>query len=254
MDEAVAGFANRIELELAPGELVTVRDNGRGIPVDKHPKHKTKSALEVILTTLHSGGKFGGKAYATSGGLHGVGISVVNALSDSLTVEVARDRNLWRQNYSRGTPLGPLEDAGAVQEPTRHHGDVPSRPGHLRGQGALQARPALPHGASQGLSVPRRRDPLGLRSQPDSRRRQDPGRGDPALPRRAVRLSVGGAGRPRDRHPHPVCRARLAERRFGAHGMGRGLAEGRRGIPELLLQHRADPAGRNPRTGLPRRH
>ena len=115
MDEAVAGFANRIELELAPGELVTVRDNGRGIPVDKHPKHKAKSALEVILTTLHSGGKFGGKAYATSGGLHGVGISVVNALSDSLTVEVARDRNLWRQNYSRGTPLGPLEDAGAVQ-------------------------------------------------------------------------------------------------------------------------------------------
>lgn len=115
MDEAVAGFATRIELELAPGNVVTVRDNGRGIPVDRHPKHKNKSALEVILTTLHSGGKFGGKAYTTSGGLHGVGLSVVNALSDSLVVEVARDRHLWRQSYKRGAPLGAVEDAGAVQ-------------------------------------------------------------------------------------------------------------------------------------------
>ena len=115
MDEAVAGFANRIDVELAAGNVVTVRDNGRGIPVDPHPKFKNKSALEVILTTLHSGGKFSGKAYATSGGLHGVGVSVVNALSDDFMVEVARDRKVWRQTYKRGVPTSPLVDGGAVQ-------------------------------------------------------------------------------------------------------------------------------------------
>jgi topoisomerase-4 subunit B len=115
MDEAVAGHATRIELELSREGWVTVRDNGRGIPVDKHPRFPNKSALEVILTKLHSGGKFGGSAYKTSGGLHGVGVSVVNALSDALCVEVARDRLLYRQHYSRGVPLGPLENAGPVQ-------------------------------------------------------------------------------------------------------------------------------------------
>src|SRR5690349_16723946 len=97
MDEAVAGHATRIELELAKDGSVTVRDNGRGIPTDPHPKFPKLSALEVILTMLHSGGKFGGDAYKTSGGLHGVGVSVVNALADRLTVEVARDRKLWVQ-------------------------------------------------------------------------------------------------------------------------------------------------------------
>ena len=115
MDEAVAGFANDIAVRLEPGNWLTVRDNGRGIPVDPHPKFKNLSALEVILTTLHSGGKFGGKAYATSGGLHGVGSSVVNALSDAMEVEVARDRVLWRQNYSQGKPTSKLLNAGAVQ-------------------------------------------------------------------------------------------------------------------------------------------
>ncbi len=114
MDEAVAGFATRIELELATDQTITVRDNGRGIPVDPHPKFKDKAALEVILTTLHSGGKFGGKAYETSGGLHGVGLSVVNALSDNLEVEVARDRRLWTQSYQRGKPQGALKDLGQV--------------------------------------------------------------------------------------------------------------------------------------------
>jgi len=114
MDEAVAGFATRIELELGPEGWVTVRDNGRGIPVDPHPRFPKKSALEVVLTMLHSGGKFGGDAYKTSGGLHGVGISVVNALSDALEVEVARDRRLWRQRYRRGVPEGPVEDCGPV--------------------------------------------------------------------------------------------------------------------------------------------
>jgi topoisomerase-4 subunit B len=115
MDEAVAGHASRIELELAADGSVTVRDNGRGIPIDPHPKFPNKSALEVILTTLHSGGKFSGKVYETSGGLHGVGVSVVNALAEKLTVEVARDRQLHVQSYSRGKPLGPIENRGAVQ-------------------------------------------------------------------------------------------------------------------------------------------
>ncbi len=115
MDEAVAGHATRIEIELAVGDWLTIRDNGRGIPIDPHPRFPDKSALEVILTTLHAGGKFGGEAYRTSGGLHGVGVSVVNALSDVLDVEVARDRRLWRQTYSRGVPQGAVQDCGAVQ-------------------------------------------------------------------------------------------------------------------------------------------
>jgi len=114
MDEAVAGHANRIELSLSADGMVTVRDNGRGIPTDPHPKFPGKSALEVILTTLHSGGKFSDKVYHTAGGLHGVGLSVVNALAETLTVEIARDRTLWRQDYARGAPLGPLENRGSV--------------------------------------------------------------------------------------------------------------------------------------------
>ena len=115
MDEAVAGHATAIEFTMQAGNWLSIRDNGRGIPVDPHPKFKSLSALEVILTTLHSGGKFGGDAYATSGGLHGVGSSVVNALSEALEVEVARDRVLWRQTYARGKPTTKLVNAGAVQ-------------------------------------------------------------------------------------------------------------------------------------------
>jgi topoisomerase-4 subunit B len=114
MDEAVAGHASFIEVHLEESGFLTVRDNGRGIPVDPHPKFKNLSALEVILTTLHSGGKFGGKAYATSGGLHGVGSSVVNALSEVMEVEVARDRTLWKQNFARGEPVTKLINAGPV--------------------------------------------------------------------------------------------------------------------------------------------
>ncbi len=108
MDEAVAGHADRIEVSLEPGNWLTVRDNGRGIPTDPHPRFPKLSALEVIFTTLHSGGKFSGKAYETSGGLHGVGSSVVNALSERLEVEVARDRTLWTQAFERGKPAGRL--------------------------------------------------------------------------------------------------------------------------------------------------
>jgi len=115
MDEAVAGHASRISLALNADGSLTISDNGRGIPTDPHPKYPGKSALEVILTTLHSGGKFSSDAYATSGGLHGVGISVVNALSERMTIEVARDRNMWRQSYARGKTTSGLEDLGAVQ-------------------------------------------------------------------------------------------------------------------------------------------
>ncbi|MGX7952377.1 DNA topoisomerase IV subunit B [Tsuneonella sp. HG249] len=114
MDEAVAGHANRIEVELGEGNRLKISDNGRGIPVEEHPKFPGKSTLEVILTTLHSGGKFSGKAYATSGGLHGVGVSVVNALSDETRVEVARNKELYAQEFSKGTPTGSIQRLGGT--------------------------------------------------------------------------------------------------------------------------------------------
>ncbi len=115
MDEAVAGHATIIEMSLGTGNWLSVRDNGRGIPVDPHPKFKNKSALEVIFTTLHSGSKFSGKTYSTAGGLHGVGSSVVNALAEKLEVEVAVDRTLWVQSYARGKPTTKLVNAGPIQ-------------------------------------------------------------------------------------------------------------------------------------------
>ncbi|MBY8975594.1 DNA topoisomerase IV subunit B [Rhodobacteraceae bacterium NNCM2] len=115
MDEAVAGHASRIEVEILADGSCAITDNGRGIPIDPHPKFPDKSALEVIMTTLHAGGKFSGKAYETSGGLHGVGISVVNALSDFLRVEVARNKKLYAQEFSRGLCQGGIEVVGPTQ-------------------------------------------------------------------------------------------------------------------------------------------
>lgn len=114
MDEAVAGYATNIEVNLNQEGYVTVKDNGRGIPVDPHPKYPDKSALEVITTTLHSGGKFGGNAYAVSGGLHGVGLSAVNALSSHMIIEVAREKKLYRQEYKQGKPITDLVCVGSV--------------------------------------------------------------------------------------------------------------------------------------------
>src|SRR3954449_284382 len=114
MDEAVAGHATFIEVHVENGGYISVSDNGRGIPVDPHPRFPKKSALEVIMTTLHAGGKFDSKVYETSGGLHGVGVSVVNALSDLLEVEVARGRQLYRQRFSRGIAQSKLEPLGEV--------------------------------------------------------------------------------------------------------------------------------------------
>ena len=114
MDEAVAGYATNIEVNLSADGYVTVKDNGRGIPVDPHPKYPDKSALEVITTTLHSGGKFGGGAYGVSGGLHGVGLSAVNALSSHMIIEVAREKKLYRQEYKQGKPITDLVCVGSV--------------------------------------------------------------------------------------------------------------------------------------------
>jgi topoisomerase-4 subunit B len=115
MDEAVEGHASRIEVDLDKDGYLTVTDNGRGIPVDPHPKFKKKSALEIIMTTLHAGGKFDSKVYATSGGLHGVGVSVANALSETFEVEVARGQKLYRQTYTRGVPDGPVKNLGPIK-------------------------------------------------------------------------------------------------------------------------------------------
>ncbi|MEX0584035.1 MAG: DNA topoisomerase IV subunit B, partial [Sneathiella sp.] len=140
MDEAVAGHATRIEVELFADGPLAIRDNGRGIPIDRRPKFKDKSALEVILTTLHSGGKFSNKVYHTAGGLHGVGISVVNALSDRMIVEVARDKELWRQEFSRGMPQTPLEKVGAA--PNRRGTSVQFHPDPEIFEAGTALRPA----------------------------------------------------------------------------------------------------------------
>ena len=114
MDEAVAGHASRIEIELHADYSLTVRDNGRGIPIDPHPDDPSKSALEMIFTELHAGGKFNGDAYETSGGLHGVGATVVNALTDSLVVQVAKNKELHEIQFSRGNVVSPMQKIGAA--------------------------------------------------------------------------------------------------------------------------------------------
>jgi len=140
MDEAVAGHASWIEVHVEPDGWLTIIDNGRGIPVDAHPKFKNKSALEVIMTTLHAGGKFDSGVYETSGGLHGVGVSVVNALSETLEVEVARGQMLHRQTFSRGLPVGKLENLGKVHN--RRGTKIRFKPDHEIFGRAAKFRPA----------------------------------------------------------------------------------------------------------------
>ena len=140
MDEAVAGHANRIEVHLAADGYLSVIDNGRGIPIDPHPKFPKKSALEVIMTTLHAGGKFSDKAYETAGGLHGVGISVVNALSERVEVEVARDKKVYTQAFERGVVTGPVQMIGAA--PNRRGTTVRFKPDHEIFGEKLRFKPA----------------------------------------------------------------------------------------------------------------
>ncbi|NOQ68018.1 DNA topoisomerase IV subunit B, partial [Patescibacteria group bacterium] len=115
IDEAMAGYCDNIELELLPGNKVRVSDNGRGIPVEKHPQTK-KSTLETVLTVLHAGGKFEGEGYKVSGGLHGVGVSVVNALSSWFRAEVKRDGKIWMQEFKRGKPSTKIKSIGKAKE------------------------------------------------------------------------------------------------------------------------------------------
>jgi topoisomerase-4 subunit B len=143
MDEAVAGHASWIEVRLEADGALTVRDNGRGIPIDPHPKFPDRSALEVILTTLHSGGKFSAKVYRTAGGLHGVGLSVVNGLAEQLEVEVARNRELWRQSYARGRPTSRLERVGPT--PNRRGTTIRMRPDPEIFGAGTQFRPVVVH-------------------------------------------------------------------------------------------------------------
>ena len=256
MDEAVAGHATAIDVSLQAGNWLSVRDNGRGIPVDPHPKFKTLSALEVILTTLHSGGKFGGDAYATSGGLHGVGSSVVNALSESLEVEVARDRTLWRQSYARGKPTSKLVNAGAVQN--RRGTTIRFKPDpEIFGPAAVPARPALPAVPLQGLPVSRRAPSAGPAT-------PAPVKGD--VPAEAVLHFPGGL---RDSLEEDVRRRRCAVPEIWAgeadlpvrdDGRSGGPAEwavtwleGADGFLHSYCNTVPTPLGRHPRGRVPRR-
>ena len=205
------------------------------------------------MTTLHSGGKFGAKVYQTAGGLHGVGLSVVNALAEELTVEVARNRQLWRQSYVRGRPTRPARAAARQRQPARHHGALQARSRDLRPRPAVPAGAGPPHGAQQGLPVPRRRDPLAVRSRAARRR---PGRararGVP-FPRRARGLPQGDARRARVRDRAGLRRRGRAQRRLRPGRMGDRLAARRGALRRALLQHRADALGRRPRAGAAQR-
>ncbi len=250
MDEAVAGHATRIEVTLEAGNRLTIVDNGRGIPVDNHPKFPGKSALEVIMTTLHSGGKFSGKAYDTSGGLHGVGISVVNALSSDTEVEVALNRELYRQHFSRGLALGPLEKVGAA--PNRRGTTVSFTPDtEIFGELKFKPRPSSPARTLQGLSVRRGRDPL----------KCDPSVITDDTPPEAVFQFPGGLSDhlkeqlgTRNARPANSSEGRrispTAPRRKGrACRVGGGLAALVGRVDELVLQHHSHARRRHARAG-----
>ncbi len=156
MDEALAGHATFIEVELTTDGFLTVTDNGRGIPVDPHPKFPKKSALEVIMCTLHAGGKFDSKVYETSGGLHGVGVSVVNALSSRLEVEVARGQQLYRMAFERGVPKGKLESLGKVNNRRGTRVRFKPDPDIFGGKATFKPQRLFGDGALEGVSVRRR--------------------------------------------------------------------------------------------------
>ncbi len=205
MDEAVAGHASWIEVELGVDGFVTVTDNGRGIPVDPHPKFKSKSALEVIMTTLHSGGKFHSKVYDTSGGLHGVGVSVVNALSESLEVNVWRGRRHYRQRFARGEPVEKLKDLGEVHN--KRGNSVRFKPDEkIFGKGAtFRPERIFAMARAKAYLFARGRNPLVVFAGTDQGQGR-PGEGVVPLPRRLVGISRRRACRGKD-HRTRLCRA-----------------------------------------------
>ena len=222
-------------------------DNGRGIPVDPHPKFPKKSALEVIMTTLHAGGKFDSKVYETSGGLHGVGVSVVNALSERLEVEVARGQTLYRQVFARGLPQGKLETLGRVHNRRGTKVRFQPRPADLRQGGALPAAAPVQDGALEGLSLRRRRDPLALRPGARRRARERPGRGDLPLPERPEGLSRARDRRQGARRRPGLLRQDREARRPRLARMGGRLDGGRGRLLLVLLQHHPDAGRRHAR-------
>ena len=256
VDEALAGHCDEITISIDPDNLVTVTDDGRGIPVEVMPD-QGRPAVEVVLTKLHAGGKFGGDGYKVSGGLHGVGVSVVNALSESLVVEVKRDGYVWRQEYSRGEPLGDLV-RGAKTTETGTTITLPTRPRHLRGhrlrrEGArpAPARDGLPHqGPEHPLPRRARRGRgalLPLRGRhPGLRRLRQRREGLRPPPHRLLRERGGGrARRDRDAVEHVVRRVGLLVRQQHQHPRGR--------LAPLRVQGRAhrDAQQVRPRQGSP---
>ncbi len=223
MDEAVAGHASRIEVELDADGSITVRDNGRGIPVDPHPKFPNKSALEVILTMLHSGGKFGGKVYKTSGGLHGVGISVVNALSDRLAVEVARDRQLFTPGLYPRQAQDQAEEGGRGRT-----GAAPSVRFHPDPEifGQAQFKPDRCYRMARSKAYLFRGVEIRWCCDPVAPRQDDVPPAEPcSISPAASPISSRDPGGPRDRHHHALRRRGEAA---GERAASNGRSPGRR--------------------------
>ena len=249
MDEAVAGHATFIEVEYDAEGFLSVSDNGRGIPIDPHPKFKDKSALEVILTTLHAGGKFDSKVYETSGGLHGVGVSVVNALSEVLEVEVARNQTLYRQVYSRGAAQGPISNEGKVHN--RRGTKVRFKPDEQIFGKDAKFKPARLFKMARskaylfgGVEIRWSVDPVHLKDKDDT-------------PQKTVLHFPGGLKDYLEEVIHG--RPRVTEEIFagkvkkeGGHGSVEWAIAwfgGADGFRFILLQHRADSRRRHPRAG-----
>ena len=245
MDEAVAGHATFIEVSLEESGYLSVVDNGRGMPVDPHPKFPKKSALEVIMTMLHAGGKFDSGAYETSGGLHGVGVSVVNALSEKLEVEVVRSQTLYRQTFARGKPDQRAHNRRQSAQPPRHESALSPRSGDFRRPGAVRSGACIQDGALEGLSVRGRRDQVALRARAHRRRVESPGGGHVSFPRRLERLSRRRhRGRGPRRRPG-VYRPGRKRRQAWLGRMGDRVARRRRRLRSFLLQHHPHPRRRN---------
>ncbi len=246
MDEALAGHASFIEVELNADGFLTVTDNGRGIPVDPHPKFPKKSALEVIMCTLHSGGKFNSKVYETSGGLHGVGVSVVNALSARLEVEVARGQKLYRMAFERGTPKGKLEDLGKINN--RRGTKIRFKPDAeiFGAKAAFKPQRLFKMTRSKaylfgGVEIRWRCDPELLKGIDDvpSEELLPFSRRTEGLPRRGdTRRHPGASGY--------LLRQIRPQRRPWRLRMGGGLDRRRRRISLVLLQYRTDARWRHP--------